>query len=77
MSLATIYRIPASIAVASLVGLVSALVGDGPWDALSWLTLGGAAAIGTWYALRPPSRQEHRGPDAAPDTDSPHSRQLK
>jgi len=32
------YVVPGWIALASIVGLVSALVGDGPWDALSWLT---------------------------------------
>lgn len=31
---------PVVIGLASLVGLLSALVGDGVWDALSWVTLG-------------------------------------
>lgn len=30
------FRIPALIALASLVGLISALVGDGIFDAVSW-----------------------------------------
>jgi len=30
---------PAWIALASLVGLVSALIGDGVFDAISWLVL--------------------------------------
>ncbi|SDI11295.1 hypothetical protein SAMN05216189_1002145 [Pseudomonas delhiensis] len=35
-----VFRWPLALAVLSLVGLVSALVGDGPWDALSWVALG-------------------------------------
>lgn len=33
------FAIPALLAAASLIGLVSALVGNGPADALSWVTL--------------------------------------
>ena len=51
-TVAQIFRAPALIALASGVGLVSALVADGWADALSWLTLGGAAAVGAWCALR-------------------------
>jgi hypothetical protein len=46
-----VFRVPAAIALATAVGLVSALVADGVWDALSWLALGGAAAVGVWCAL--------------------------
>ena len=35
----SVWRWPLLIGVASLVGLVSALLGDGVWDLLSWLTL--------------------------------------
>lgn len=45
-------RLPGLIALGSTIGLVSALVADGPWDALSWLLLGGAAAIGGVLSLR-------------------------
>jgi len=38
-SAATIYRIPLLIGAVSAIGLASALLGDGVWDALSWLTL--------------------------------------
>ena len=34
-----IFRWPLAIGVLSTVGLLSALVGDGIWDGLSWLTL--------------------------------------
>jgi len=39
-SLAQIFAIPLVIAIASTVGLISALVGDGWWDAVSWAALG-------------------------------------
>ena len=40
MSLWRVFRWPLAIAAASLVGLVSALLGDGWRDAVSWLLLG-------------------------------------
>lgn len=39
------YRVPLLLASASIVGLVSALIGDGPFDLLSWLALGGPIAL--------------------------------
>jgi hypothetical protein len=39
-SLAQIFAAPLVIAVLSTVGLISALVGDGWWDAVSWAALG-------------------------------------
>ncbi len=33
------FRIPIALALLSAAGLNSALLGDGPWDALSWLAL--------------------------------------
>ena len=35
-----IFAVPLLVAVVSIVGLASALVGDGWWDAVSWVTLG-------------------------------------
>ncbi len=40
-----IFRWPLGIGGASIVGLVAALVGDGPLDVLSWLLLGGALVV--------------------------------
>lgn len=40
-----IFRWPLSVAVASLIGLVSALIGDGWHDGLSWLLLGGLLVL--------------------------------
>lgn len=34
-----IFAIPMLLGVLSIVGLVSALVGDGVWDGVSWVTL--------------------------------------
>lgn len=48
-----IFRWPLLIALISIVGLVSALVGDGWWDALSWATLGIPALGFSVWCLRP------------------------
>lgn len=42
------YLLPAIIAAVSAGGLVFALVGDGAWDAASWLGLGIPVAIVLW-----------------------------
>lgn len=39
-SLSQIFAAPLVIALVSTVGLISALVGDGWWDAVSWVALG-------------------------------------
>ncbi|MGY3530084.1 hypothetical protein [Bradyrhizobium sp. USDA 4452] len=39
-SLTQIFAAPLVIAIVSTVGLISALVGDGWWDAVSWVSLG-------------------------------------
>ncbi|RDZ27898.1 hypothetical protein [Lysobacter silvisoli] len=43
---------PAWIALASLVGLVSALVGDGVFDVLSWLVFAALIGLTAWAWLR-------------------------
>jgi hypothetical protein len=43
------YLLPAVIAIVSGAGLVFALVGDGVWDAASWLGLGFPVAIALWF----------------------------
>ncbi len=42
------YVVPALLALASVIGLLSALIGDGVFDLISWLTLGGLAATIAW-----------------------------
>lgn len=49
-----IWTAPIVLGVLTAIGLVSALVGDGIWDALSALTLGVVVAVGGWYGLRRP-----------------------
>jgi hypothetical protein len=44
-SLWRIFRWPLLLGFSSIVGLVSALVGDGWWDALSWITLLAPVAV--------------------------------
>ena len=39
-SLTQIFAAPLVIAIVSTVGLISAMVGDGWWDAVSWVALG-------------------------------------
>lgn len=48
-----IFTVPLLIAVISTIGLISALVGDGWYDAVSWLTLGAPVALYLmYYVLR-------------------------
>jgi hypothetical protein len=43
---------PIALAVLTIVGLVSALLGDGVWDYLSAVALGIPVLTGAWYGLR-------------------------
>ncbi|MDN3566383.1 hypothetical protein ACFQY5_25730 [Paeniroseomonas aquatica] len=36
---------PGLLALASLIGLLAALLGDGAWDVLSWLGLGAPVVV--------------------------------
>jgi hypothetical protein len=47
-----VFGAPTLLAVASGAGLVSALVGDGVWDMLSWLALGAPLAVIVWSCGR-------------------------
>ena len=49
-SLGRIFRWPLCLGLASLGGLLSALLGDGPWDVLSWVLLGGPVLVGLGLA---------------------------
>jgi uncharacterized membrane protein YczE len=49
LSLWQIFRIPLLLGALSAIGLVSALVGDGPWDVLSWLMLGIPSGLILWH----------------------------
>jgi len=52
-----LWGMPIVLGILTIVGLLSALFGDGIWDALSAVTLGAPVLVGAWYSLR---RQPHR-----------------
>jgi hypothetical protein len=43
---------PVLLGVLTLIGLISALLGDGWWDAVSALTLGIPVVVAVWFSLR-------------------------
>ena len=43
---------PIALAILTIIGLISALVGDGVWDYLSAVALGMPVLTGAWYGLR-------------------------
>ena len=43
---------PIVLGVLTTIGLASALLGDGVWDVLSWVTLGVPVVVSAWYGLR-------------------------
>ncbi|WP_177410176.1 hypothetical protein [Pseudomonas sp. LFM046] len=49
------FALPLAIGGVSALGLFSALLGDGWWDALAWIGLGIPAVLGTWSLLGRPS----------------------
>lgn len=57
----SIFFMPVLLGLASAVGLVSALLADGFWDALSWATLG-APLLAVLWALK---YRRRRAPGAA------------
>lgn len=48
-----IWGMPILLGILSMIGLISALLEDGIWDALSWLTLGIPCLLMGWYWWRP------------------------
>ena len=51
------FKWPGVLGVLTAGGLLSALVGDGAWDALSWMLLALPVATGLWCACRQGSPQ--------------------
>lgn len=45
------FGVPAVIALASIIGLVSALIGDGVFDTVSWIALGTVIGVVMWAAF--------------------------
>jgi len=46
------WLVPLCLNLICAVGLISALLGDGIWDALSWIALAVPAAISLFFAVR-------------------------
>ncbi|WP_415754359.1 hypothetical protein [Pseudomonas leptonychotis] len=46
------FALPLLIGLLSASGLLSALLGDGGWDAVAWLGLGVPTALSCWPLLR-------------------------
>lgn len=51
-----LWGMPILLGILTAIGLVSALLGDGIWDAVSALSLGIPVAVGGWFSLR---RKKH------------------
>lgn len=47
-----VFFIPIVIGVFSVVGLLSALIGDGIWDGVSWLTLAVPVVLCAYFWIR-------------------------
>lgn len=48
-----IWGMPTVLAIVSAIGLVSALLGDGFWDVLSWVALATPMLVMGWHLRRP------------------------
>ena len=48
----TLWGMPIVLGILTLVGLVSALLGDGIWDTVSAFALAAPVLAGAWYGLR-------------------------
>lgn len=46
------FTLPLLLGLSSAIGLISALLGDGGWDAMAWLGLGLPAVIACWPLLQ-------------------------
>ena len=51
---ADIFRWPLLLGALTAIGLASALLGDGGWDALSWAVMAAPLAVLAWKASRQP-----------------------
>lgn len=51
-TLTQIFYLPAIFATITLIGLSSALFGDGAWDALSWVTLACPIVATVYFVLK-------------------------
>ena len=51
-SIRQVFAWPLVLAIASLIGLLSALIGDAAWDGISWAMLGAPVLVMAWYGFR-------------------------
>lgn len=51
-ALLKLWGMPVLLALLTVVGLLSALLGDGHWNMLSAIALGAPVAAGAWFGLR-------------------------
>ena len=51
LALRVIFAVPAAVALLSLAGLVTALIGDGIWNVAGWLMLGVSPATLLWALI--------------------------
>jgi len=51
-SISQVFAWPLVLAIASLIGLLSALIGDAVWDGVSWAMLGAPVLVMAWYGFR-------------------------
>jgi hypothetical protein len=54
-SLRGVYRIPLLLGFITIIGLLSALLGDGVWDGFSWLLLAIPLLLLGFIVRRPPT----------------------
>jgi len=52
------WAVPIILAILTLVGLISALVGDGLWDLVSAFALGVPVVLCLWFGLRRRTRND-------------------
>lgn len=51
LGLKAVFGIPLIVAALSLFGLIAALIGDGVWDVIGWLTLGVSVVVLGWALI--------------------------
>ena len=51
-SISQVFAWPLVLAIASLIGLLCALIGDAAWDGVSWAMLGAPVLVMAWHGFR-------------------------